>query len=220
MTLRSACGKVKNEISKREVLRRVSTEKVRFLVSPIEVQKISLFCTIRVVWVMEQPTQRSVEMAERSKAAASGAVPLRRARVRTSLSIKASGLYLFYHFRSFRRLCGTWVCVQRISGSVARYQGKVGLLCTTWSTGSWWYKKGSNAKKESCCCTEPKKTWPSLPLKTMERKKRESSFFTRQFCLAFALLNIKQNLCFPQDGDFFISEIFAQGKRELRRNST
>ena len=40
-----------------------------------------------------------VEMAERSKAAASGAVPLRRARVRTSLSIKreAWSFYLSSH---------------------------------------------------------------------------------------------------------------------------
>ena len=40
----------------------------------------------------------SVEMAERSKAAASGAVPLRRARVRTSLSISARGLDFFFLF--------------------------------------------------------------------------------------------------------------------------
>jgi hypothetical protein len=83
---------VKNESSKREVLRRVSIQKVRFLVSPIEVQKIPLICTVGAQGVMEQPTSSGVEMAERSKAAASGAVPLRRARVRTSLSIKASGL--------------------------------------------------------------------------------------------------------------------------------
>ncbi len=48
--------------------------------------------------------QFTVEMAERSKAAASGAVPLRRARVRTSLSIKAGGLQFFFVCLGFQRV--------------------------------------------------------------------------------------------------------------------
>ncbi len=56
--------------------------------------------------------QCTVEMAERSKAAASGAVPLRRARVRTSLSIKAGGLYLFFFVFGFSESAISWNTVR------------------------------------------------------------------------------------------------------------